>query len=165
MYPRELALVCLGQYGPSFFGHGGAAVAASTDVRDAVSLRNEILGIQDSKRVFGMIGRLTAQKRPFDLIEDQLRRSSSGLIRMYHHPDPADAWFAEHKIFVVANYLRVVARNEWRAKIYRIMGIDDQILKFETIFGHHVEADRVEYLMSRSGPKCRALICPGLDPR
>jgi glycosyltransferase involved in cell wall biosynthesis/GT2 family glycosyltransferase len=42
---------------------------ASVDSACTMSRKNEILGSPDSKRVFGMIARLTAQKRPFDLIE------------------------------------------------------------------------------------------------
>jgi glycosyltransferase involved in cell wall biosynthesis len=42
---------------------------ASVGSACTTSRKNEILGIPDSKRVFGMIARLTAQKRPFDLIE------------------------------------------------------------------------------------------------
>jgi glycosyltransferase involved in cell wall biosynthesis len=42
---------------------------ASAAASCTASQKHKILGIQDSKRVFGMIARLTAQKRPFDLIE------------------------------------------------------------------------------------------------
>jgi glycosyltransferase involved in cell wall biosynthesis len=42
---------------------------ASVEGSCTTSRKNKILEVPDSKRVFGMIARLTAQKRPFDLVE------------------------------------------------------------------------------------------------